>query len=137
MGVTGLKDPYVLTCGQCSLVCGPDFDETKKRFDMLIASGYVVPGADGRMVRVNTYEEAQEFKSRYHVTVSRSERLRNSGGTFWLKNYFGFEPKGAWQNWLYLRRAKKACARAGLAGKEAKAPTLFLGIIGRRQRKKA
>ncbi|MCX5997896.1 MAG: hypothetical protein NTV42_09900 [Chloroflexi bacterium] len=136
MGVTGLKDPYVLTCGQCSLVCGPDFDETKKRYDMLIASGYVVPGVDSRMVRVNTYERARELKSRYHVTVSRRERLKNSGGTFWLKNYFGFEPKGVWQNWLYLRKAKKACAEAGLADKEAKAPTLFLGVLGRSHRKK-
>ena len=139
MGITGLKDPYVLTCGQCSLVCGQDFDETKKRYDMLMAGGYVVPGADGRMVRVNTYEEARELKSRYHVTFSRRERLKNSGGGFWLKNYFGFEPKGEWQNWLYQRKTKKACAEAGLAGKEARAPTLFLGIIGgkpERSRKK-
>jgi hypothetical protein len=54
MGVTGLKDPYVLTCGQCALVCGPDFEETKKRFDLLTQSGYVVPGPDGKMVRVKT-----------------------------------------------------------------------------------
>ena len=135
MGVTGLKDPYVLTCGQCSLVCGPDFNETKKRYDMLIASGYVVPGADGRMVHVNTYEEARELKAKYHVTFNRRERLKNSGGAFWLKNYFGFEPGGEWQGWLYQRRVKKACNDAGLAGKEAKAPTLFLGIIGGKSNK--
>jgi len=135
MGVTGLKDPYVLTCGQCSLVCGPDFAETKKRYDMLIDSGYVVPGSDGKMVHVNTYEEARELKAKYHVTVSSKERIKNSGGAFWLKNYFGFEPRGEWQGWLYQRRAKKACADAGLAGKEAKAPTLLLGIIGGRPRK--
>ena len=135
MGVTGLKDPYVLTCGQCSLVCGPDFNETKKRYDMLIASGYVVPGADGRMVHVNTYEEARELKAKYHVTFNRRESLKNSGGAFWLKNYFGFEPGGEWQGWLYQRRVKKACNDAGLAGKEAKAPTLFLGIIGGKSNK--
>ena len=135
MGVTGLKDPYVLTCGQCSLVCGPDFNETKKRYDMLIASGYVVPGADGRMVHVNTYEEARELKAKYHVTFNRRESLKNSGGAFWLKNYFGFEPGGEWQGWLYQRRVKKACNDAGLAGKEAKAPTLFLGIIGGKSKK--
>lgn len=135
MGVTGLKDPYVLTCGQCSLVCGPDFDETEKRYDMLIAGGYVVPGADGTMVHVKTYEEALDLKARFHVTFSRRERLKNSGGAFWLKNYFGFEPKGEWQNWLYQRKNKTACADAGLAGKEAKAPILFLGIIGGKAKK--
>jgi hypothetical protein len=137
MGVKGLKDPYVLTCGQCSLVCGPDFNETKKRYDMLIASGYVVPGVDGRMVHVDSYEEARELKAKYNVTLSRRERLKHSGGSFWLKNYLGFEPRGEWQGWLYQRRARKACAEAGLAGKEAKAPTLFLGIIGRSRGKKA
>ena len=137
MGVTGLKDPYVLTCGQCSLVCGPDFAETKKRYDMLIASGYVVPGADGRMVHVDTYEEALELKSRYRVTFSRRERLKNSGGAFWLKNYFGLEPGGEWQNFIYQRKNKKACAAAGLAGKEARAPTLFLGIFRGKPKKSA
>ena len=137
MGITGLKDPYVLTCGQCSLVCGPDFDETKKRYDMLIASGYVVPGAAGKMVHVDTYEEARELKASHRVTFSRRERLKNSGGAFWLKNYFGFEPAGEWQGWLYQRKNKKACAEAGLAGKEAKAPTLFLGIFGGKPRKSA
>ena len=130
MGVKGLRDPYVLTCGQCSLVCGPDFGETKKRYDMLMTSGYVVPGADGRMVHADTYEEARELKAKYHLKLSRRERLKNSGGAFWLKNYFGFEPGGEWQGWLYRRKVKKACAAAGLAGKEAVAPTLFLGIMG-------
>ena len=130
MGVTGLKDPYVLTCGQCALVCGPDFAETKKRYDLLMAGGYVVPGPDGRMAHVNTYEEARELKSLYRVTFSRRGRLKDSGGAFWLKNYFGFELKGEWQNFIYQRKNKKACAAAGLAGKEARAPTLFLGIFG-------
>jgi hypothetical protein len=140
MGVVGLKDPYVLTCGQCSLVCGPDFEETKKRYDMLIAGGYVVPGPDGKMVHANTYDEALKLKSESHVTFSLKERLKNSGGSIWLKSYFGFEPKGEWQNRLYQRKVKKACADAGLAGQEARAPSLFLGIIGAkplRQQKKS
>jgi hypothetical protein len=138
MGVKGLKDPYVLTCGQCSIVCGPDFAETKKRYDLLCASGYVVPGPDGKMMRVSTFEEAQEAKIKYRPPeLSRMERIRNSGGGFWIRNYLGFEPKEEWQNWLYQRKAKKACAEAGLAGKEAKAPRLFLGIIGGRHKKPA
>jgi hypothetical protein len=130
MGITGLKDPYVLTCGQCALVCGPDFNETKKRFDLLLASGYVVQGADGRMVRVNTYEEARALKLRYQLKVGRRRMVKDSGGLLWVTKYFGFNARAEWHNWLYQRKASKTCAEAGLAGKEATAPTLFLGFIG-------
>jgi hypothetical protein len=136
MGVKGLNDPYVLTCGQCSLVCGPDFVETKKRYDLLAASGYVVPGPDGKMMRVKTFEEAHDAKIKYKTPkLSRKELLRGSNGQFWMKNYLGFELIPEWQNWQYQRRTKKACAEAGLTGKEAKAPTLFLGIIGGKTKK--
>ena len=137
MGIRGLKDPYVLTCGQCALVCGPDFIETKKRYDLLVNSGYVVPGPEGRMVRVKTFEEAKDLKKRYEVHVSRGESLRNAGGGLWVKYYLGFDPKGEIQYANYRRKVKKACAEAGLAGKEASAPTLFLGVIGRRGRRTA
>lgn len=136
MGVKGLKDPYVLTCGQCALVCGPDFAETKKRYDLLCSSGYVVPGPDGKMMRVKTFEEAQEARIKYKLPrPGRLERMRNSGGAFWVKNYLGFELVPELQNWQYQRKNRKACAEAGLAGKEAVAPTLFLGIFGGKSRK--
>jgi len=137
MGVKGLKDPYVLTCGQCVLVCGPDFAETKKRYDLLARSGYVVPGPDGKMMRVKTFEEAQSAKNKYRLPkLSRRERIQGSGGAFWVKNYLGLELIPELQNWQYQRCARKACAKAGLAGKEARAPTLFLGVIGPIHRKK-
>lgn len=135
MGIKGLKDPCVLTCGQCALVCGPDFSETKKRFDLLLNSGYVVPGADGRMVRVKTYEEARDLKLRYQVEVSRRRMVKDSGGLLWVTKYFGFNPRAEWHNWHYQRKAREACAEAGLGGKEATAPTLFLGMIGRNKKK--
>ena len=47
LGITGLKDPNILTCGQCALVCGPDLKETADRYHTLIESGLVVPGPDG------------------------------------------------------------------------------------------
>lgn len=137
MGAKGLKDPYVLTCGQCSLVCGPDFGETKKRYDLLCSSGYVVPGPNGKMMHVNTFEEAQELKTGYQPPkLSRRQIMQGSNAEFWIKNYLGFELIPEWQNWLYQRKARKACADAGLAGKEAKAPRLLLGIIGGRPGKK-
>lgn len=135
MGIIGLKDPYVLTCGQCILVCGPDFEETRKRYDLLTSSGYVAPGPNGEMVRCKTFEEARENMARYEVTVNNFEGATTSNSSLWLKKYFGFTPRAEWQNWRYQKQNRKACAAAGLAGREAKATTLFLGIIGGKPKK--
>jgi len=143
MGIFGLKDPYVLTCGQCALVCGPDFEETKKRFDLLTQSGYVVPGPEGRMVRVNTLEEYFQAKEKYPVRVDRSQMMKdaNASGSVWLRDYFGLEIGGELQNWIYQGRVKKACARAGLAGREARPlyignPGYLLSLIAPKKKKK-
>jgi hypothetical protein len=127
MGIHGLKDPYVLTCGQCALVCGPDFKETKKRFDLLTKGGFVVPGPEGKMVNVKTLEEAMAIRARYPQRAGKQERFldNKASALIWTKNYFGLEPKGEIQNLLYQHRVRKACAKAGLEGKEAKAPLLL------------
>jgi epoxyqueuosine reductase QueG len=127
IGFKGLKkDPYLVTCSQCVMVCGPDFEETKKRYDLLMQGGYVVPGPDWKMIHVKTFKEAAELKARYPRTINRAEMMKDSkdSGNIWVKDYFGFEPVPEFKNWLYQRKVKKACARAGLAGKEAKAPIL-------------
>lgn len=127
IGFKGLKkDPYLITCSQCVMVCGPDFEETKKRYDLLMQGGYVVPGPDWKMIHVKTFEEAAELKARYPRKISRTEMMKDSrdSGNIWVKDYFGFEPVPEFKNWLYQRKVKKACARAGLAGKEARAPIL-------------
>ena len=70
MGFKGLeRDPNLVTCSQCMLVCGKDFDETRKRYDMLNNSGYVVPDPDWKMIHVNTYEEALALKEKYRRKV--------------------------------------------------------------------
>ncbi len=39
MGFHGLdRDPNLITCSQCMMVCGPDFEETKKRYDFSTAA---------------------------------------------------------------------------------------------------
>jgi len=143
MGIHGLKDPYVLTCGQCALVCGPDFEETKKRFDMLTQSGYVVPGPEGKMVRVKTLDEYFKVKEQYPVKVDRSQMMKdaNASGSVWLRDYFGLELMGELQNSIYQARNKKACAKAGLAGKEARPlyignPGYLLSVIASKKKKR-
>jgi len=115
IGVTGLKDFNVLTCGQCALVCGPDLKETADRFHTLVESGLVVPGPEGRMVHASTFEEALEIRKKNPQKVSK-ERMRSdarASAALWHKYYFGIEPRSIIQDRLYRRKLKKALAGAG------------------------
>jgi hypothetical protein len=127
IGVHGLKDPWAQTCGNCSIVCGPDFEETKKRFDMLTNSGIVVPGPDGSYVHAANFEEAFEIKKKYPHRVDRAQIVKDAtdSGSFWVRYYFGFEPKSELQNMLYQQKARRAAAKAGLKGKEARDPAVY------------
>ncbi|MBN1663543.1 MAG: hypothetical protein JW943_08085 [Deltaproteobacteria bacterium] len=128
MGFPGLeRDPNLITCSQCMLVCGPDFEETKKRYDMLLSSGYVVPDADWKMVHMDTYEEALAMKEKYKRRVSPEEmrKDRQMSAKIWYTEYFGLDPVGEYKDLIYRQKVKKACADAGLEGKEATAPLLI------------
>jgi hypothetical protein len=128
MGFKGLeRDPNLVTCSQCMMVCGKDFDETKKRYDMLTGSGYVVPDADWKMIHVDTYEEALALKEKYKRRVHPGQRIKDAqaSGNLWFKDYFGYEPVGEFKDFIYRAKVRKACAKAGLKGKEALAPLLI------------
>jgi epoxyqueuosine reductase QueG len=109
VGIRGLRDPNALTCGQCALVCGPNLKETADRFHLLAESGLVVPGPEGRMVRVDSYEAAVAIKKKYPQRVSRQEMRADAKafGKLWTKLYFGIEPRSILQGWLYARKLKK------------------------------
>jgi hypothetical protein len=128
MGFKGLeRDPNLITCSQCMLVCGKDFDETKKRYDILTGSGYVVPDPDWKMIHVDTYEEALALKEKYKRRVHPAEMIKDAqaSGNLWFKDYFGYEPVGEFKDWVYRMKVKNACSKAGLKGKEALAPLLI------------
>jgi hypothetical protein len=110
MGIKGLRDELILTCGQCGLVCGPTLDECAKRYQLLINGGLVVRGPNGKMVNVPTYEEA--VKIRELPKLSMWEILKDMAATVYLFNrlYFGVEPKAMIQGIRYDRRLKKAVA---------------------------
>jgi len=110
----GLKDDRVLTCGQCALVCGPDLQETRKRYNMLIEGGLVVPGPDGTMVKKDTYEEAVETRNRYFPHITKAEMMKDAtaSGVLWSKLYLGVEPKSTMQNKKYQKKLKQALERA-------------------------
>lgn len=108
LGIKGLKDEMILTCGQCGLVCGPTLEETARRYQSLIGGGLVVLGPDGKTRKVSTYEEAVKIRK---VRIPGTwELLKDMVGASWLFNklYFGIEPKAMVQGILYDRHLKKA-----------------------------
>ena len=110
LGVDGLDDYNVLTCGQCALVCGPTIDESANRFHMLTESGLVVPGPDGKMVRVDTFEQAQEIRRKYPYKPGIGQRVKDNllASWQWPSLYGGIRPKSVYQGIVYDRKLKKA-----------------------------
>lgn len=116
MGITGMDGyPIPMICGQCALVCGPTVEETAYRYRLLADSGYVVPGPDGRMTRVDTLERAQELRRRYPKKVGWKKMVRDAIDNIimWHKHYGGFEPKTIYQSRVYEHRLKRALSKAG------------------------
>jgi len=111
MGIRGMDDyPIPMVCGHCALVCGPDTEESSRRYKTLIRSGLVVPGEGGRMVRVDTFEEARRIREANFQKVSLARKLSDAAATFylWHWNYFGIEPRTMVQQLIYQRRLKQA-----------------------------
>jgi ferredoxin len=117
IGVPRLRDPNVLTCGQCAMVCGPGVSESRNRYRALVEGGIVVPGPEGRMTRVSSYAEALEYKKKYPKKVNAVERARDSMASMrqWYGYYFGFEPRSFLQALAYDRKLKRAATRYRLA----------------------
>lgn len=110
LGVDGLDDYNVLTCGQCALVCGPTIEETQNRFHLLTESGLVVPGKDGEMTRVATFEEAMEIRRRYPQKVAANQLIKDTLLSFWQWSslYLGLQPRSIYQGMVYSKKIKKA-----------------------------
>ena len=108
LGVKGLQNDTLLTCGNCGVVCGSSIAESAERYRLLTQSGLVVRGADGNMVNVPTFEEAVEI--RQLPKRSLWSKLKDAWILSWTfhKWYWGFEPKSFIRGIRYARRLKKA-----------------------------
>jgi hypothetical protein len=109
MDIKGIESyPIPIVCGQCALVCGPTIEETTERYRILSTSGLVVPGQDGRMKRVATYEEAATLRRKDSVNPSRLKEASDILATavLWHRYYFGIEPKTMYQHWRYKRKLR-------------------------------
>ena len=77
-GYKDLRDPNLVTCGHCSIVCGPTLKETGERYRALLEGGIVVPGPEGgTWIRCADYAEAVEMRRKYPIKVSRLEMLKD------------------------------------------------------------
>jgi hypothetical protein len=111
MDIRGIESyPIPLICGQCALVCGPTLEETVERYRVLSGAGFVVPGQDGRMTRVDTFEEAAALRRKDSIKPGRLREARDILATalLWHRHYFGVEPRTVYQNWRYKRKLRVA-----------------------------
>jgi hypothetical protein len=130
LGVTGLRDDRILTCGQCALVCGPTLEETAKRYRLLVNAGLVVLGPNGDMVNVATFEEALLLYKRNLPKIGPWAMLRDAMASAYLfhKRYFGLEPRSIIGGIRYARRLKKAVSERIYGHKDA-----VTGIVDNRR----
>jgi hypothetical protein len=106
MGLPHLRNPNVLTCGQCSLVCGPTLKERARRYRMLVDGGLVVPDEHGEVVRTRSFEEACAIRKRRR-RPTRDERARDARFLArYSAHYFGLQPRSEVRGLMHrLRQA--------------------------------
>jgi ferredoxin len=110
-GYKDLRDPNLVTCGHCNIVCGPTLKETGERYRALLEGGIVVPGAEGgTWIKCADYAEAVEVRRKYPIEMSRLKMLKDQAAslTLWTRYYFGFEPRSFFPALAYKWRLKKA-----------------------------
>ncbi|MBW2526465.1 MAG: hypothetical protein JRI23_19955 [Deltaproteobacteria bacterium] len=109
LGLAGLENPNVLTCGHCSIVCGPTLEERAKRLKLLQRGGLVVRDAEGRMVAAASYEDAQRIRqaSRRRPSPEQRERDRKLQLQY-ARHYLGFDLPSEVRGVLYEARARLA-----------------------------
>lgn len=110
VGVKNLRDDRILTCGNCALICGPTLEETRKRYNMLINAGIVVPGPDEENLVVHSYEEAEKLRKQNMPNVSKAEMAKDAkaSATLWARLYLGFNPIEALKGKIYEKLKREA-----------------------------
>jgi hypothetical protein len=110
LGVNGIdRYPIPMICGQCALVCGPTPEETFRRHRLLVSSGLVVPGEEGKMTRVDTFEEASLLRRRYPLKSPVHHNMRDTFDSLylWHRYYFGLGLSSHLQAVRYRQRMNK------------------------------
>jgi hypothetical protein len=111
LDIKGIESyPTPIICGHCALVCGPTLEETAERYRILSSAGLVVPGQDGNMTRVGTFEEAATLRRNDSIKPSILKEASDILATaiLWHRHYFGIEPKTIYQNCRYKRKLRAA-----------------------------
>ncbi|MBW2455866.1 MAG: hypothetical protein JRI68_15225 [Deltaproteobacteria bacterium] len=108
MGLAELRNPNILTCGQCCLVCGPTLEERARRHRMLTEGGLVVPNEEGDMVRATSFEQARKIRQNRR-RPTREQRSRD--GRFLARytgHYFGLDLSSEARGLLYRLAQRRA-----------------------------
>lgn len=113
VGADLMKNERVLTCGQCSLTCGPSVEECQNRYSLLLEGGFVVPGPHNEVTVVDSYEEAVKMREKYTPKVPLTDAIKDAAmlASMFIKLYGGIEPKSIIGGRKYDRKLKKAVAQ--------------------------
>jgi len=108
---TDVPYPLSLTCGQCSIVCGPSVEENTKRNKALINGGIVAFSKGGEVVITYDYEEAVALRKKYPYKIPVKVRLKdNFYNAAFGKKIMGSSPQTKQHLPTYLEKLKRASA---------------------------
>ncbi|MBW1989290.1 MAG: hypothetical protein JRI97_07060 [Deltaproteobacteria bacterium] len=105
-----LRTDLVLTCGNCSLICGPDNQATAKRFSLLKKSGIVAPGPGGEPVVAKTYEEAVALRKKHLPRIPAWRKAADGArsAALFRKLYLGVNARSQLKGRVYALKLANA-----------------------------
>ena len=104
-----IADPISMSCAQCALVCGPNVDESQKRWKMLSRSGILCYKEGNEPVIARNFDQAAAHRKSYQYEIPKGVRRE-----FWglqIKNivkYLGFDFHTFRNKKRYRRKLRKA-----------------------------
>jgi ferredoxin len=106
-----IADPISMSCAHCALVCGPNAEESQKRWKMLSRSGILVYKEGNEPVVARKFEEAAAHRESYQYKISKGVKREYWG--LQIKNilkYLGFDFHTLRRKKRYKQKLKKAIA---------------------------
>jgi len=104
-----IADPISMSCAHCALVCGPNADESQKRWKMLSRSGILCYQEGNEPVITRSFEKAVAYRESYQYQIP--ERVRRQFWRLQFKNivkYLGFDIHTFRHKKRYIQKLKRA-----------------------------
>ena len=104
-----IADPISMSCAHCALVCGPNADESQKRWKMLSRSGILCYQEGNEPIITRNYEKAVAYRESYQYEIPKGVRREFWGLQFRnIVKYLGFDL----HTFRYKKRYKQKLEKA-------------------------